>query len=625
MPISSPTTERFWIGEALIDPLTGHVTRGAESVTLEGQHLRVLLLLVERAGEVLYYDEIEQRVWSNSPAARESLYRAISHLRRALSNSPQTTQHIKTVARRGYQLTATVRLEATVTASPLETAPWQIVQQSNGRSWHGTVWSICSVIVLASILAWLGLSHREQSAAAAREQAQAEQLTSFMVGSFEEPSGSANQGSTAAQLLSQSEQRLPIDLAQQPLLQARMLEVIGMTYRRQAAYEQALPVLLRARDLYSQFDPTKRLDHTLVNSELGRVTRELGLIDDASRYFTVAANDMRAADRTRSREYADMLLGEALLEVWRGQPTEGLRKANQSLRVMYDIEGDNSSGAADVLGPISLLYLWLDDYEAAERAGRRALAIYQNNFPRQHPDRIMAEHQLAATLRLKGELREAEELLQSSLASRKQLFGNSGVMVSESLQGLAELRMMQQRWNEAEELLRQAMIAYTTFVRRDTQQLAYLQTTLAVALLRQKRAVEAGLLLTRAIAIGDATVPRNVQYVASAEHFLGEALLEQKSLIAAEQALLAAQAHWREAQAPRWRVARTRSVLGEVMVRSGRRAAGSRLIIESYREMASDVRADAIATAQAAVRLQRVLGVSPPETATGFLIGTGLH
>ena len=151
---------------------------------------------------------------------------------------------------------------------------------------------------------------------------------------------------------------------------------------------------------------------------------ELGLTDDASRYFTAAANDLRAADRAR---------------------------ANMQ---------------------------------------------------------TLCSAKLAATLRLKGELREAEELLQSSLATRTQVFGNSGAMVSESLQGLAELRMLQQRWSEAEELLRQAIVSYAAFVRCDTQQLAHLKTTLAGTPLRHKHAEEAGSLLASAIAISNAMVPR---------------------------------------------------------------------------------------------------------------------
>jgi TolB-like protein len=56
------STVRF--GEFEFDPLAGELRRSGETTRLEPQPARVLAVLVERAGEVVSRDELQQRVWA---------------------------------------------------------------------------------------------------------------------------------------------------------------------------------------------------------------------------------------------------------------------------------------------------------------------------------------------------------------------------------------------------------------------------------------------------------------------------------------------------------------------------------------------------------------------------------
>ena len=592
----------FWLGECLIEPASARVTRGETCTTLEARQLRLLLLLAAHSGELLSYEAIERHVWPESQPDRETLFHCVSQLRRVLGDAPRAPRHIKTVPGQGYLLISQPRLTAPAVGTarrPVEPSP------GKGHSWLG----VGTLLLLACTLIVLHLLQREQRRDTARERDNAEQVSRLMVGSFalHEPRPDAGyQPVTATDLLMQSEQRLTVDLAEQPQLQAQMLQAIGTAYLRQSRYEHAFSALARSRSLYTGSGQGSPLQFAKVNSELSEAARGLGRINESLGYLRESAEDLRAADRTRSREYAWVLADRGMLSNRLGQPEEGLRDFNDALRLMNEVEGDSSSSSAAILGNMSHLYLWIDAPATAERFARKSV-IYRSTLPPLHPDRITAEAQLGGILPHRGQLREAEELLRSALDSRRQLFGTRGLLVASTLFDLGELQMSQQHWAEAEDLIRQAIIAYDAVNQRPMQELIHMETALGRTILSQDRAHEAATLLSDAIATCQQITLCNLHYQASAEHVLGEAQLAAGDFKAAEQTLNVAVKHLDEARAMPWRMARSRNTLGEVLLRTGRRAQGIKLLRESHRQLLLDRAADRLAQEQATERVKRLL------------------
>ena len=594
----------FWLGDCLVEPASARITRGENCTTLEARQLRLLLLLAAHSGELLSYEAIERHVWPESQPDRETLFHCVSQLRRALGDAPRAPRHIKTVPGQGYVLISQPRLPTIAigtTQQPAVPSPDQ---------WRWLV-GVGTLLLLCCTLIQLHMSQREQRSTTARERARAEQVSRLMVNAFRryEPRPDAGyQPVTAADLLIQSEQRLAVDLAGQPQRQAQMLQTIGTAYLRQGRYEEAFAALARTRSLYAGPGQGSPLQFAKVNSELGKATLRLGRINESLGYLNEAAEDLRAADRMRSREYAWVLADRAALSGRRGQPEAGLRDFKDALRLMNEVEGDSSSSSAAILGSISYLYLWTDDRAMAERIARKSVSIYRSTLPPLHPDRIAAEGLLGSILPHQGQLREAEELLRSSLYSRHQLFGARGSLVAESLLDLAELYMLQERWAEAEDFLRQSITAYTAVNQQLTQELVYTEAALGITILNQGRANEAAMLLSDAVSICKQITPLHLQYLASAEHFLGEAQVATGEFRAAEQTLNLALQHLHEARASPWRRARSQNTLGEVLLRTGRRAQGIQLLRESKGQLIQDRAADRLAQAQATARVQRLLG-----------------
>jgi Tol biopolymer transport system component/DNA-binding winged helix-turn-helix (wHTH) protein len=80
-------------------------------IHLPDQPCRILLALLERPGEVVFREEIRQRLWPNNTVVEfeHSISAAMNRLRQALGDSGDEPRYIETLPRRGYRWTAPVQ------------------------------------------------------------------------------------------------------------------------------------------------------------------------------------------------------------------------------------------------------------------------------------------------------------------------------------------------------------------------------------------------------------------------------------------------------------------------------------------------------------------------------------
>ncbi len=104
------TASRFRFGLFEADAASGELRKSGIRIRLQAQPFRVLICLLERPGEVVTRDEIQQRLWGNDTIVDfdHSLGTAINKLREALGDSAENPRFIETLARRGYRFIAPV-------------------------------------------------------------------------------------------------------------------------------------------------------------------------------------------------------------------------------------------------------------------------------------------------------------------------------------------------------------------------------------------------------------------------------------------------------------------------------------------------------------------------------------
>jgi transcriptional activator of cad operon len=96
------------IGTWCVNPTSGQISRDGETARLEARTMRLLLCLAEHAGEVVSIDDLLNQVWSGVIVTPDSVYQAVTSLRRVLGDDPKQPTYIATVPRLGYRMIATV-------------------------------------------------------------------------------------------------------------------------------------------------------------------------------------------------------------------------------------------------------------------------------------------------------------------------------------------------------------------------------------------------------------------------------------------------------------------------------------------------------------------------------------
>jgi len=96
------------IGAWCVNPASSQISRDRETARVEVRTMRLLLCLAEHAGEVVSIDDLLSRVWSDVTVAPDSVYQAVTSLRRLLGDDPKQPTYIATVPRLGYRMVATV-------------------------------------------------------------------------------------------------------------------------------------------------------------------------------------------------------------------------------------------------------------------------------------------------------------------------------------------------------------------------------------------------------------------------------------------------------------------------------------------------------------------------------------
>src|ERR1700737_5138475 len=91
-----------------LDVSARSLTRDGELVPLPPKIVETLILLAENPGKTILKDELMEKVWPGTFVEEGSLARNISILRKALGDSSDDQQWIKTVPKRGYCFVAPV-------------------------------------------------------------------------------------------------------------------------------------------------------------------------------------------------------------------------------------------------------------------------------------------------------------------------------------------------------------------------------------------------------------------------------------------------------------------------------------------------------------------------------------
>src|SRR5499427_8532079 len=107
---SSSVTPTLRFGVFELDPKAGELRKKGMKIKLQGQPVDILVMLLERPGETVTREELQEKLWPADTFVdfEQGLNNAMKRLRAALDDDAESPHFIETLPRRGYRFIAPV-------------------------------------------------------------------------------------------------------------------------------------------------------------------------------------------------------------------------------------------------------------------------------------------------------------------------------------------------------------------------------------------------------------------------------------------------------------------------------------------------------------------------------------
>ena len=108
--MASPAPAKIRFGTFELDVTSGELRKSGILLKLQPQPFRVLLLLIDKAGQVVTREEIQRCLWTDSTFVdfEHGINFSINQIRGSLSDNAEGPRYIETLPKRGYRFIGTV-------------------------------------------------------------------------------------------------------------------------------------------------------------------------------------------------------------------------------------------------------------------------------------------------------------------------------------------------------------------------------------------------------------------------------------------------------------------------------------------------------------------------------------
>jgi serine/threonine protein kinase/tetratricopeptide (TPR) repeat protein len=465
------------------------------------------------------------------------------------------------------------------------------------------------IVLLAAVAITMSVQARRiatERDVAEQERARAEELAGLVERVFtaSDPRREPRPDVTVRELLDTGVRGVESELADQPLVLARLLRTIGTAYLNLGDLEAAERRLQQAVDLDRANLPplhedlaaslTRLADAKYANDEAAEA-EDLHSEALAMYRLTVPPDDPRIAAVLNARGAVRQHLEKL---------DDAAADYEEALRVYRASESPRSADVAAVLSNLAQIAHTRGHYEEAEARYREVLEIARGTLSPADPALGDYLYNLAVLLHEHGRYDEAEALYGEALSNNRAAFGNDHPEVATVLVALGRLYRDRGELDRARTVLEEAReIARKRYGEEHTEY-AYHTVSLAVLLKDQGELQAAQDMLEQAIAIYRQRLPHAHAWLAGALRALGETLTLEGRPVEAEASLREALAIWEEVRdVEHWRVGETLSALGEALLGQHRVAEAEEPLERGYELLRTEFGAEGRRTCIAARRL----------------------
>jgi Tol biopolymer transport system component/DNA-binding winged helix-turn-helix (wHTH) protein len=166
-PTTNPRVVHFGLFELDLD--ARELRKSGIRIKLQGQPFQILAMLLERPGEIVTREELQNRLWPQDTFVDFdlSLNSAVKKLRQALNDDSENPRFVETLYRRGYRFIGPVNgpansnadpielVQNSASAAPPEPVPVQSAPQPSSRKRRSLVYGVAGLLlILAAVVVY---------------------------------------------------------------------------------------------------------------------------------------------------------------------------------------------------------------------------------------------------------------------------------------------------------------------------------------------------------------------------------------------------------------------------------------------------------------------------------------
>jgi eukaryotic-like serine/threonine-protein kinase len=294
---------------------------------------------------------------------------------------------------------------------------------------------------------------------ATRERDRADRIAKFMTGIFQvsNPYRARGRIVTAREILDSGAKEIATGLSNDPELQAKMMNTMGISYNGLAEYSRA----------QSQFEGAFEIQRRVLGPEAPDTVNSMFLLACALAFEDrnveaekLLRQTLDIQRRVRGPEDSDTLetmseLAASLLG--QGRFSEAEKFYSEAFNSERRIDGPEAGITLYSMMALGFTLREEGRYAEAEKLEREALDIGRRKFGQEDPNTLNAMESLSRILFSEGRYAEAEKLAREEVDVRRRILGPEHPYTLTSVENLAAILSHERRQDEAERLFREAL------------------------------------------------------------------------------------------------------------------------------------------------------------------------
>jgi tetratricopeptide (TPR) repeat protein len=367
-------------------------------------------------------------------------------------------------------------------------------------------------VVFTAALALLGIGFAISLAIernrARREADTSKRVSDFMAGMFKisDPTESRGNTVTAREILDKASEQIETGLGQDPQVQARLMQTMGITYRGLGLYEKAHTLLQHAVSIQARTLGPDNPETLRSLAVLGAVVKAQGGFADSEKLLRRA---LAGQQRTLGPDHPETMdtvsfLTDTLEAEGHLAEAEGLLR--RTITNQQRMIGPENRATLRSMRSLTQILRDQGHLAEAEKFGRETMALEQHALGSDHPGTLWSMNQLALTLEQEGRYADAEKLFRETLAIETRVLGPDHDNTRAALGNLGVTLQEEKRLTEAEAIQREELSRTRKAMGPENPNTLDSMDNLAITLGKEHKLDESEKLLRDAVEIGVRTI-----------------------------------------------------------------------------------------------------------------------